>query len=148
MRAEPIASGFSLKVRHDGDHYRIFEGAHVALWDEDFSALVARLEELRKGGVSDLHAYFEERPQEVAEAVKLVRVRDVNTYAMELFEARHKEELLGALGAIFLPETEQVFLAEMIALWEGRTRFESEAPMRTLGGRRLDVLLTISWEGE
>jgi PAS domain S-box-containing protein len=148
MRAEPIASRFSLKVRHDRDYYRIFEGAHVALWDEDFSALVARLEELRKSGVSDLHAYFEERPQEVAEAVKLVRVRDVNTYAMELFEARHKKELLGALGAIFLPETEQVFLAEMIALWEGQTRFESEAPMRTLGGRRLDVLLTISWEGD
>ena len=126
----------------------IFENARVALWDQDFSALLDRLEALRAQGVRDVKEYFEARPSELAEAVALVRVRDVNDYAVELFEAGSKERLLGALGATFLPETQSVFLEEMIALWEGKRRFESEAVSRTLLGRRISVLLTIAWGGE
>ncbi|MGH6924502.1 MAG: PAS domain S-box protein [Propylenella sp.] len=126
----------------------IFEGARVALWDQDFSLLLDRLDELRGEGVSDARAYFEARPEELAKAIPLVRVRDVNNYAAELFEAECKEALLGALGATFLPETNRVFLDEIAALWEGRRRFEAESLVGTLKGRRLKVLLTIAWGGE
>lgn len=127
---------------------RIFEGARVALWDQDFSPLLDRLDQLRSQGVTDLRAFFEARPNELAEAVALVHVRDVNDYAVELFEAESKADLLGALGATFLPETQPVFLEEMVALWEGRHKFESEAVSRTLKGRRIRILLTIAWAGE
>lgn len=130
-------------------HYRrIFDGAHVALWDQDFSRLVARLEELRADGVDDIRGYFQMHPEATADAVKLVHVRDVNVYAMELFEAHDKVELTGDLGATFLPETSEVFLDEIVALWEGRKRFESEAHVRTLKGQHLEILLTIAWEGK
>ncbi|WP_141652337.1 PAS domain S-box protein [Rhizobium grahamii] len=130
-------------------HYRrIFDGAHVALWDQDFSRLVARLEELRADGVDDIRGYFQMHPEATADAVKLVHVRDVNVYAMELFEAHDKVELTGDLGATFLPETSEVFLDEIVALWEGRKRFESEAQVRTLKGQHLEILLTIAWEGK
>jgi PAS domain S-box-containing protein len=125
----------------------IFEGARVALWDQDFSRVTAFLEGLRADGVSDLRAYFAAYPEELAKAVPLVHVRDVNDYAVELFEARDKDDLLGSLGATFLPETGPVFLEELIALWEGRSRFESEAVVQTLKGRRLSILITIAWAG-
>jgi PAS domain S-box-containing protein len=95
----------------------IFEGARVALWDQDFSPLLDRLDELRAQGVRDVRGYFEARPEELAKAAALVRVRDVNDYAVELFEAEGKADLLGALGATFLPETQPVFLDEIVALW-------------------------------
>ena len=126
----------------------IFEGARVALWDQDFSPLLDLLDELRAQGVTDVRAYFETRPEELAKAVSLVQVRDVNNYAVKLFEADDKKALLGALGTTFLPETQPVFVDEMVALWEGRRDFESEAPARTLKGRRLTILLTIAWSGE
>jgi PAS domain S-box-containing protein len=126
----------------------IFDGSRVALWDEDFSAVLALLDGLRASGVTDVRAYFSERPQELAEAVRLVHVRDVNDYTVELFEAGEKSALLGALGAIFVDATNLIFLDELVALWEGKRRFESESLVRTLKGRDLTVLLTISWEGE
>jgi PAS domain S-box-containing protein len=136
------------RIRASEQRYRgIFESARVALWDQDFSPLVRRLDELRAQGVTDVRAYFESRPDELAAAVALVEVRDVNDYAVELFEARNKQALLGQLGATFLPETRSIFLDEIVALWNGQRRFEGDAAVRTLQGRRLDILLTIAWDG-
>ena len=129
-------------------HSGIFESVHVALWYQDFSRLLDRIAEMRTAGITNPRTHFESNPDELLELVKLVRVLDVNSYAVELFEAAHKNDLLGALGATFLPETAPVFLAEVEALWEGKRRFESEAPVRTLRGRQLDVLLTIHWGGD
>jgi PAS domain S-box-containing protein len=42
-----------------------------------------------------------------------------------------------------MPETEEVFAGELIALAEGRTSFEAETVLRTLSGERLTVLFTI-----
>ncbi|WP_265519817.1 PAS domain S-box protein [Nitratireductor luteus] len=132
----------------EAKYRRIFDGAHVALWDQDFSALVERLDKLRAEGVDDIREFFKANPEALAEAVQLVHVRDVNQYTVDLFEADDKSAMLGKLGAIFLPESEEVFLDEIVAIWEGRRTFESEAPVRTFRGHRLDVLLTIAWEGE
>jgi len=126
----------------------IFEGARVALWEEDFSAVLALLEDLRRQGVADLRGHFEAHPQELAKAVTAVRVTDVNSYAMELFEATCKEELLSSLDRIFLPATESVFLEELMTLAEGRRRFEGEAMQQTLKGRPLDLMVSIAFEGE
>ncbi len=143
-RRNAVAQLETTETRYRG----IFEGSRVALWDEDFSAVLDLLDKLRAKGVTDVRAYFSERPRELAEAVKLVHVRDVNSYTVELFEAGDKTALLGALGAIFIDATHAVFLEELVALWEGKRRFESESLVRTLKGRVLTVLLTISWEGE
>ena len=126
----------------------IFEGARVALWEEDFSAVLTLLEDLRRQGITDLRGHFEAQPAELAKAVAAVRVTDVNSYAMELFEATCKEELLSSLDRIFLPATESVFLEELMTLAEGRRRFEGEAKQQTLKGRPLDLMVSIAFEGE
>lgn len=128
---------------------RIFDGVHVSIWEQDYSALVTRLRELRAEGVDDIRAYYRSNPEALAAAIRLIRVRDVNDYTLEMFEIAGKADLLdGEFGGIILPETDDVFIEEIVALWEGRRRFESEAPLQTRGGRRMDVQLTIAWEGE
>ena len=126
----------------------IFEGARVALWEEDFSAVLALLDELRAQGVSDLRAHLDSHPETLAHAIELVRITDVNEYSVELFAAERKDDLLSSLSRIFLPETQAVFVEELVALWEGRRRFESETTLRTLRGQRLNVLFTIAFEGD
>jgi PAS domain S-box-containing protein len=122
---------------------RIFDTAAVSIWDEDFSQVVAALDALRARGVRDFARYFDEHPEFVAEAAGLVRIRDVNPAALELFEARDKAELLGALDRIFLPETLAVFRDELLAIAEGAPSFKGTAPAQTLGGRRIHTLLSM-----
>ena len=122
---------------------RIFDTAAVSIWDEDFSQVVAALDALRARGVRDFRRHFDEHPEFVAEAAGLVRVRDVNHATLELFEARDKAELLGSLDRVFLPETLAVFRDELLAIAEGAASFRGIAPAQTLGGRRIDILLSM-----
>jgi hypothetical protein len=61
------------------DRYReIFDSAPVSLWDEDFSAVAAFFDRLRAQGVIDLRAHLLSHPEHVEEAIRRVRVIDVN----------------------------------------------------------------------
>ncbi|HEU4825542.1 MAG TPA: PAS domain S-box protein [Dongiaceae bacterium] len=136
------------RIQESEARYRgIFEGARVALWEEDFSAVMAILENLRKAGVTDLRGHFEAQPEALAEAVAAVRITDVNRYALELFEAETKEELVASLDRVFLPVTAPVFLEELVTLAEGRRRFEGEAVQQTLRGRQLNLVVSIAFGG-
>ena len=137
------------RIQRDEARYRgIFENARVALWEEDFSAVMALLEDLRRSGVTDIRGHFQANPELLAKAVAAVRILDVNSYALELFGAGRKDELVDSLAQVFLPETRSIFLEELVALAEGKRRFESEAKLQTLQGRELDVMLTIAFDGE
>lgn len=126
----------------------IFEGAQVALWEEDFSAVLALLDELRTQGVTDVRAYFADNPAALARAIELVRVTDVNEYSVELFAAERKDDLLRSLNQTFLPETQAIFVEELVALSDGRRRFERETVLQTLRRERLDTMITIAFEGD
>lgn len=127
---------------------RIFEDARVALWDDDFSQLWAFLEQLRRDGVADVRGYFANRSDELEAAHKLIEVRDVNRYSVELFEAANKEELIAQRSLLSVPETMNTFLDLLEALWKGRHEFESETVLRTLKGRVLYVTFTVTCHGD
>ena len=136
------------KTSPSEERYRgIFQKARVALWDEDFSPVLEMLERLRAEGVRDLRSYFHEHPKQLIEAIDLVRLNDVNDYTVEMFEAERKDDLLRSLASVFVPESEVIFLEELMTLWEGRRNFESEMALRTLKGRHLDVIFSVAYEG-
>jgi PAS domain S-box-containing protein len=130
------------------DRYReIFDAAPVSLWDEDYSGVVAFLDGLRADGVGDLRAYLIAHPEAVEEAIRRVKVIDVNAFTLDLFEADRKEDLLHSLSSILLPQTSPVFVDLLATLWNGHRRFAGEARLRTFTGREIDVALTISFRG-
>jgi PAS domain S-box-containing protein len=133
------------QVRSTEQRYRnIFEAVGVSIWEEDFSHVKAAIEDLKTHGVRDFRDYTAAHPEFVRRAISMVRVSDVNDATIKLFEAKSKDELLTSLDRVFLPETEEVFRGELIAIAEGRTHFESETILQTLTGRRLTVLFTIT----
>ena len=75
----------------------------------------------------------------------MVKIVDVNDVTVKLFAAESKDELLVSLHKVFLPETQEVFVEELIAIAEGRTSFEAETVLRTLKGERLTVLFTMTF---
>ncbi len=125
----------------------LFENVGAAVWEQDFSRVVDLLDKLRAEGLSDLRSYLEAHPEVLQEAITRVRILDVNPFAVELFEATRKEELLRSLSSVFLPETSAIFLEELVTIWEGGRRFGSDVALRTLSGRRIDVLFTITFDG-
>jgi PAS domain S-box-containing protein len=136
------------RLRDSEARYRgIFQSARVAVWEEDFSSVADMLDAIRGKDVEDLREYFATRPDRLSEAIARVRIHNVNDYTVELFEANGKDALLNSLADVFLPETGSIFIEELVALWEGRRRFESETVLRTLKGRRLDVIFTIAFDG-
>lgn len=136
-------------LRESEERYRkIFETAGVSIWEEDFSAVKAALDELRAQGVRDFRAYLEEHPQFVQKAAANILVRDVNQTTLRMFGAQSKEQLLGELNKIFVPETMNILKDEILAIAEGKTFFEGETINKTLQGERKYIWLTITFPQE
>ncbi len=123
----------------------IFGAAGVAIWEEDFSRVIAALEELRRQGVQDFRQYFVDHPDFVCQAIGWVRVLDVNAAAVRLCGAPDKGALLTSLHTIFLPETQSMFMNELLALTEDRFHFEAQSVLQTLQGERRHVLTAITF---
>ena len=126
-------------------YQRIFESAGVSLWEEDFTAVRAALEQLRAAGVEDFAAYLSEHPEEIDRLISLVRIVDVNDTTVEMFGAETKEDLLRSLPDVVSAAARHVFTREIVAFWRGETRFSAEATLRTLAGEPIDVVINITF---
>jgi PAS domain S-box-containing protein len=131
-------------LRDSEARYRsIFESAAVSIWEEDFTEVQSALEALKAQGVTDFRTYFAKHPDFLLSAISTVKVLDVNQQSLKMFGAGSKDELLGSLNKIFLPESLDVFVEELAVLAEGRRYFEAETTVQTLQGERREQLITI-----
>src|SRR6266446_4289462 len=147
-RLEDALTSLSIfhRLRESEKRYRhIFESTGVSIWEEDFSRVKAAIDDLRSSGVRDFRAYFAAHPQFVQDAIAMVKVVDVNAVSVKLFAAESKAELLASLDRIFVAETYEAFIAQLVAIAEGRTLFEAETVLQTLKGELLTVLFTITF---
>jgi PAS domain S-box-containing protein len=132
-------------LRESEARYRaIFENSPIAIWEEDFTAVKARIDALGKAGVMDLRAYLNTHPEEVLHLASLVRILDVNRAALALLGAPDAAQMKRDIVSRFTPESARVFLEEIVALVDGATRFTSEAPMRTVSGATRLLNMTLS----
>ncbi len=147
-RLEDALTSLSIfhRLRESEKRYRhIFESTGVSIWEEDFSRVKAAIDDLRSSGVRDFRAYFAAHPQFVQDAIATVKVVDVNAVSVKLFAAESKAELLASLDRIFVAETYEAFIAQLVAIAEGRTLFEAETVLQTLKGELLTALFTITF---
>lgn len=130
------------------DRYReIFERTPVALWEEDFTEVCARIDDLKASGISNWRQYFDEHPDVVVELASKVQILDINDYSIELYEAESKDEMLTSVDKTFDPDSFPVFKEQLIALAEGAKLFRAECYSRTLRGQRLHVLVQVQMLG-
>lgn len=133
-------------IRLSEQRYRtIFDTAAVSLWEEDYSAVKALVDQLRAAGIADLRAHLVAHPEVTRAAFSRLRVCDVNPAALRLYAAVDKEDLLGSLDRIAVPATYEIFRDELAALFEGSAQFEAEVETRTLTGETRHVLLNVNF---
>ena len=132
-------------LRESEQRYRyIFESTGVSIWEEDFSEVKDAIDDLKSEGVGDFRQYFAAHPEFVQQAISMVKVVDVNDVTLKLFAAESKDELLASLHKVFVPETQEVFVGELIAIADGRRSFGAETALQNLKGERLSALITMT----
>jgi len=118
----------------------LFHSAPVAMIERDASQLKAHVEELRRQGVADFHAYLGQHPDEILRCVQMIKTMDFNQAFMDLFEAADRKELAQEMpwgrSEEFFDLAREVIL--MVA--EGRIGLERERTITTLKGSRKIVL--------
>jgi len=119
----------------------IFDLAPVAMWIEDFSGVKQQLDQWRSEGVEDIRAFLKEDMARVADCSKQIRVLQVNSKTLELFEARDIEHLVENISVVFRDDMLESHINELAALWDGETDFSSNAVNYSLSGRRMDIQL-------
>ena len=130
------------ELRESERRYRtIFDSAAVPIWEEEFSGLQLELDGLKASGISNFPGYLDTHPEFLDRCSSLIKVVDVNTAAIQLYGARDKSELLGALDQVLLPESRNALRALVLAIVQGQTYYEAETVNRTLRGETLQILL-------
>ncbi len=131
--------------KEDGEspekYRQLFDFVPVAIWEEDVLELKGALDRLRNQGVTDFRKYLLEHPDFLRAAAKMITVTNVNDEAVSLYRAGSKNDLLNSEIRVLLPESEEAFQEELLAIAEGKDRFRTEAVINTLDGTALDVLV-------
>lgn len=122
----------------------IFMHAPVSLWEEDFSDVKRRFDQLKANGVEDLRQHLKKYPQEVLSLARMVRISQINEMTLRLYDAAAPAELQGGLSLIFNKKSFEVFKEGLIAFWKGKTSFASEAVNMTLTGTSKNILIQAS----
>jgi PAS domain S-box-containing protein len=78
-----------------------FESSPVALWEEDFSEVKTRLDQLRYAGIVDLGSYLDANPNEVTDLASKVRVLEINQASVRALGAESKEQIISDISYYF-----------------------------------------------
>lgn len=110
----------------------LFEHSPTAVMEEDWSQAVAYVRSEYTGRADRIKPFLMAYPAVVKRAVAKAQVIRVNQAAVELLEADGPEDLLGFRNPNTVePETMEMFVGALVALYEGKTTFEHEAPALT-----------------
>ncbi len=138
------------ETRLAAHRYRnLFQAMAAAFWEMDFSRVRLMIGDLMAAGITDFPRHMAENPDWIVEAMRAVRVVDVNDKAVSLFGATRREEIVGGHVAwCFPPQSRQVFAQSLIAAARRQDRYATETTLTRLDGQPIDVLFTVCWPEE
>ncbi len=125
-------------------YHRIFSGAPVPIWEQDFSCVADALQDLRSSGVVELKQHLAEQPEALGQLVGKIRIKEANAAALRLFGARSGRQFIVWLERNFLTALPDIAIESLEALWRGEGALLADnAIVRTLDGRDLIVVLSM-----
>lgn len=131
-------------IRKSELRYRsIFESVPVSIWEQDLLALYDMLEDLRTNGVTDLMEYLNLHPEFVEQAVKSIKILDVNEASLKIYDAESKVQLLTSLDKIFNLESLDNLKRELLAIWEGKPFYSGDTVNVDLKKRPIHINLAM-----
>jgi PAS domain S-box-containing protein len=77
----------------------LFQNIPVAIFEVDHSEAKKYIDKLRDQGITNIQKYFEIRIDAVKEFMRLVKVRDINKEAVDIYQAENKKEVFSFFNA-------------------------------------------------
>jgi PAS domain S-box-containing protein len=135
-------------VRHLNEteqrYQRLFRGATVPIWEQDFSGVCEALQGLKRSGVSDLMGHLADHPGLLRQLIGRIQVREANAAALQLFGARSGRQFVAWFERTFVPAALEPIADKLQALWEDREALLNQTvTVKALDGRELTVILSM-----
>ena len=122
------------KANSDWSDITLFEDSPIPIWDEDFSGIKIRLDELKQEGVKSIREHLTRNPDEFVYISSLLKVNRINKAVVELNEANSKDEVLQGFRNLTTDQSFDYILRQLEAIWDGKTSCEFDASLVTMKG--------------
>lgn len=122
----------------------LFDHCPFPIWEQDFSLVKSGFDKLRASGIKDLRSYFEKHPEEVVRLAESVKILDMNRESAVFFNVPSIDHIPRYLPHYFDERSWDVFREEIIALSEGKLKFEGEMPIKTMSGDEKILAMRLS----
>ncbi|MEJ1974075.1 MAG: ATP-binding protein [Lacunisphaera sp.] len=121
-----------------------FELAPAPIVIEDYTALEPRLAEFRAQGITDLRAHLQASPVLTRALLALKRIVAANRLALARSGYTSVAEADCHAPEMMTEQSMQMFIEELVAIWEGRDRLTMEKTYHTRLNEAIHTLIT--WE--
>ncbi len=133
-------------LRESEYRYRnMFQAMAASFWELDFSPVGGMLRTLRKSGVVDYAAYFQQNPAFVREMMRATRVLDVNDQTVALFGGASKADLMTTVEPYWPESSNAVYAGSVLAAVSGQPHYAAETKLRRIDGSELDAHFTAAF---
>ncbi|MCH7584691.1 MAG: response regulator [Acidobacteria bacterium] len=119
----------------------LFERSPLALQRLDCSGVGNWLDSVRESGTEDLRTYLAAHPSEVLRGIGLIRILDVNSAGVELYEADNKEQLTGAPKEHRTEGVLESYVERFVAIWDGSESLHTQLTATTFKGNAIKCIL-------
>ncbi len=123
-----------LRVSEEQWH-TLFNNTPVVMIEEDLSAVVRRLDELRAAGVMNIRHQLEAQPALLRELFALIRFTAANRRALEMLGVADTAEFAATVHRLAQVAPPATFPGEIEAVWTGRHTLTTEATLAPPGFR-------------
>lgn len=131
-------------LQHRSNYTNLFECAPVPILEHDYDLVVDWMQSLRESGVEDLGEFLEAHPDELVDAIELIRITAVNPEASRLLGAP-ASELIGPVSRRFIDDgTLPSWRAQLEMIWNGDTRLDAQFGGTRFDGSTFDGLVSMS----
>ncbi|WP_136799513.1 PocR ligand-binding domain-containing protein [Desulfosediminicola ganghwensis] len=115
----------------------IFEFTPISVWEQDLTEVKKYIDNLAEAGITDIQSYFRSNIEVARVLARTVKIVDINSTSLKLFEADTREQLLNEYSYVFTEKQSLPLFIEAVSALASIGYSESQLyNIRTLKGNR------------
>jgi signal transduction histidine kinase len=123
--------------------FEILNNLPVAVWVENASMLYRELQKISLLYNGTIQQFLERNPHELPRLIDLIQIIDVNDFAVSLYKASHKNQLIKGIRNFFIKESFQDFTKMLVSLYAGSTEYSYTSSKITVSGHKVITQVTV-----
>lgn len=121
----------------------IMNNVPVAVWVENASLLYRELQRISKTYNGTIQQFLERNPHELPRLIDLIEIIDVNDFAVTLYKAQHKQQLIKGIRNFFIKESFHDFTKMLMSLCAGNSEYTYTSSKITINGNKIITQITV-----